>query len=314
MASFQAAATSYATHGEPMVPFYIFYSMFGFQRTGDLMWQAGDILARGFVLGGTAGRTTLNGEGLQHQDGHSLLLASTNPGVLAYDPAFAYELSVIVKDGMKRMIVDDEDVLYYLTVYNEPYQQPPMPEGVEQGILDGLYLYQPAEEERTYRAQLFGSGSIMQQVLRAQQMLAEEHDVAADVWSATSYQRLRDDALDVERWNRLHPEEERKKTYVGSLLEGKEGPVIATSDSIKAVPDQIARWVRHPFVPLGTDGFGRSDSREALRRHFEVDPQHIVIATLAALAEFGDYKTDKVADAIQKYQINPDRPSPRYTP
>jgi pyruvate dehydrogenase E1 component len=188
-----------------------------------------------------------------------------------------------------------------------------MPEGVSEGILKGLYLYQPTTEERTYRAQLFGSGSILQQVLRAQQMLAEAHDVAADVWSATSYQQLRVDGLEVERWNRLHPGAERKKTYVGSVLEGKEGPVIATSDSIKAVPDQIARWVRHPFVPLGTDGFGRSDSREALRRHFEIDPQHIVVATLAALAEFGDYKQEKVADAIEKYQINPERPSPYFS-
>ena len=314
MASFTAAATSYATHGEPMFPFFAFYSMFGFQRIGDFVWSAGDHRARGFLLGATYGRTTLNGEGLQHQDGHSLLLASTNPAVVSYDPAFAYELAVVVKDGMKKMIVDDEDVLYYLTVYNEPHQQPPMPDGVTEGILKGLYLYQPAEEERTYRAQLFGSGSIMQQVLRAQQMLAEDHDVAADVWSATSYQQLRDEALEIERWNRLHPGENRKTTYVGSLLEGKEGPVVAVGDSMKAVPDQISRWVRHPFVPLGTDGFGRSDSREALRRHFEVDPQHIVVATLSALAEFGDYKPEKVADAIEKYQINPERPSARYTP
>jgi pyruvate dehydrogenase E1 component len=310
MSSWNAAATSYATHGEPMFPFFAFYSMFGFQRIGDFVWSAGDQRARGFLMGATYGRTALNGEGLQHQDGHSLLLASTNPAVASYDPAFAYELAVIIKDGLRRMIEVEDDVIYYLTVYNEPYQQPPMPEGVAEGILKGLYLYQPATEERTYRAQLFGSGTILQQVLRAQQMLAEEHDVAADVWSATSYQQLRAEALEIERWNRLHPESERKNTYVGTLLEGKEGPVIATSDSMKAVPDQIARWVRHPFVPLGTDGFGRSDSREALRRHFEIDPQHIVVATLSALAEFGDYKPEKVADAIERYQIDPERPSP----
>ena len=312
MASFTAAATAYSTHGEPMIPFFAFYSMFGFQRIGDFVWSAGDQRARGFLLGATYGRTTLNGEGLQHEDGHSLLLASTNPAVASYDPAYAFELSVIIKEGLRRMLEADEDVMYYLAVYNEPYLQPPMPDGVTEGILKGLYLYEPATEERTYRAQLFGSGSILEQVRRAQQLLAEDHDVAADVWSATSYQQLRVDGLEVERWNRLHPGADRKKTYVGSLLEGKEGPVIAVSDSIKAVPDQIARWVRHPFVPLGTDGFGRSDSREALRRHFEIDPQHIVVATLAALAEFGDYKTEKVADAIEHYQIDPDRISPYF--
>ena len=313
MGSFTAAATAYATHGEPMIPFFAFYSMFGFQRIGDFVWSAADQRARGFLMGATYGRTTLNGEGLQHQDGHSLLLASTNPAVVSYDPAFAYEVAIIIKDGLERMLEQNQDVMYYLAVYNEPYVQPAMPEGVTEGILKGLYLYQPAEEERTYRAQLFGSGPILQLALRAQQMLAEEHDVAADVWSATSYQQLRTDALEVERWNRLHPEQDRRRTYVGSVLEGKEGPVIAVSDSMKAVPDQIARWVRHPFVPLGTDGFGRSDSREALRRHFEIDPQHIVVATLAALAEFGDYKPEKVADAIERYQIDPDRVSPLFS-
>ena len=307
MGSFTAAATAYSTHGQPMIPFFAFYSMFGFQRIGDFVWSAGDQRARGFLLGATYGRTTLNGEGLQHQDGHSLLLSSTNPAVVSYDPAFAYELAVIVKDGLDRMLLKDQDVMYYLAVYNEPYLQPPMPEGVAEGILQGLYLYEPAPEERTYRAQIFGSGPILQQALRAQQMLAEEHDVAADVWSATSYQQLRVEALEVERWNRLHPEAERKKSYVSSLLEGKEGPIIAVSDSMKAVPDQISRWVPQHFLSLGTDGFGRSDSREALRRHFEIDPQHIVIATLAGLAEFGDYKPEKITDAIARYQIDPER-------
>jgi pyruvate dehydrogenase E1 component len=258
-------------------------------------------------MGATYGRTTLNGEGLQHQDGHSLLMSSTNPAVMSYDPAFAFELAVIVKDGLDRMLLQDQDVMYYLAVYNEPCQQPPLPEGVAEGVLKGLYLYEPAPEERTYRAQIFGSGPILQQALRAQQMLAEEHDVAADVWSATSYQQLRVEALEVERWNRLHPEAERRKSYVSSVLDGKEGPVIAVSDSIKAVPDQISRWVPQHFLSLGTDGFGRSDSREALRRHFEIDPQHIVVATLAGLAEFGDYKPEKITDAIERYQIDPER-------
>ena len=310
MGSFTAAGSSYATHGEYMLPFFAFYSMFGFQRIGDLVWSAGDQRCRGFLLGATYGRTTLNGEGLQHQDGHSLLLAATNPAVVSYDPSFAYEISVIVEEGLRRMLTADEDVLYYLAIYNEPYVQPAMPDGVEQGILRGLYPYRVSTEDRHFRAQLFGSGSLIQQVLRAQEILAEEHDVAADVWSAPSYQQLRVDALEVERWNRLHPGSERRRPYVTGVLDGKEGPVIAVSDSIKAVPDQIARWVPQPFVPLGTDGFGRSDSREALRRHFEVDPQHIVVATLAALAEFGDYKPEKVADAIKKYKLDPERMDP----
>ena len=310
MGTFTAAGTSYATHGVPMVPFFAFYSMFGFQRIGDFIWSLGDQRGRGFLLGATYGRTTLNGEGLQHQDGHSLLMASTNPACLSYDPAFAYELAAIVKSGLTRMVDEEEDVFYYLTIYNEPYAQPPMPEGCEEGILRGLYLYRQSTEERRRRAQLFGSGSIMMQVLRAQELLAEHHDVAADVWSATSYQQLRVEALETERWNRLHPEEAARQPFVTSALESKDGPVIATSDSIKATPDQIARWVPSRFVPLGTDGFGRSDSREQLRRHFEIDAEHIVVATLSALAQSGDAKPEEVSEAIKRYDIEPDRPSP----
>jgi pyruvate dehydrogenase E1 component len=309
MASFNAAGTSYATHGEPMIPFFIFYSMFGFQRIGDLIWSAGDQRARGFLLGATYGRTTLTGEGLQHQDGHSLLVASTNPAVMAYDPAFAYEIAVIVRDGLRRMVDESEDVLYYLTVYNEPYPQPPMPEGIEQDIIRGLYRFREAPEERTHKAQILGSGSILQQALRAQEMLAEEHDVAADVWSATSYQQLRVDALEAERWNRFHPEEARRQPFVTKSLEGADGPVVGVSDSMKAVPDQVARWMPAPFIPLGTDGFGRSDTREALRRFFEVDAESIVVATLAALAEFGDLKPEVVSEAIKRYELDPERAS-----
>jgi pyruvate dehydrogenase E1 component len=310
MGSFTAAGTSYATHREPMVPFFIFYSMFGFQRIGDFIWSFADQRGRGFLLGATAGRTTLNGEGLQHEDGHSLLLSATNPACLSYDPAFAYETALIVKDGMRRMLDEGKDIFYYLTLYNEPYVQPAMPEGVEEGIVKGLYRFRSAAEERSQRAQLLGSGSIMRQVLRAQELLAESHDVAADVWSATSYQQLRFDALEVERNNRLHPGEAPRQPYVVDCLEPHEGPVIAASDFMKAVPDQIGRWVPSEFVPLGTDGFGRSDGREQLRRFFEVDAEHIAVATLAALAKTGDVKPEEVADAIKRYDIDPDRMSP----
>jgi pyruvate dehydrogenase E1 component len=309
MGSFTAAGTSYATHGEPMIPFYIFYSMFGFQRIGDLIWSFADQRGKGFLLGATYGRTSLMGEGLQHQDGHSLLMATTNPACLAYDPAFAYETAAIIKEGLRRMYDEDEDVFYYVTLYNENYLMPPMPDGVEEGILKGLYLFKPAAEERKHRAQILGSGSVLGEALRAQELLAEHHDVAADVWSATSYQQLRLEALEVERWNRLHPGEARKQPYVTKCLEASDGPVVAVSDSMKAVHDQIARWIPAPFVPLGTDGFGRSDDREQLRRHFEIDAEHVVVATLAALAEFGDVKPEAVAEAIKRYGVDPDKPS-----
>ncbi|HZD18871.1 MAG TPA: pyruvate dehydrogenase (acetyl-transferring), homodimeric type, partial [Actinomycetota bacterium] len=307
MASFQAAATSYATHGEPMIPFFIFYSMFGFQRVGDLIWQAADQRARGFLLGATAGRTTLNGEGLQHEDGHSLLLASANPAVLGYEPTFAYEIAAIVRDGLRRLWDEGEDLLYYLTLQNEPYPQPKRPEGLEdEPILRGLYRFRAAPEERTHRVQIIGSGSIMQEALRAQELLAEHHDVAADVWSATSYQALRLDALEVERWNRLHPGEAKRTPFVTEQLEAVDGPVVAVSDWMRAVPDQVARWVPNPYVSLGTDGFGRSDTRPALRRFFEIDAEHVVVAVLSALADMGEVKPEQVAEAIDRYEIDAD--------
>jgi len=304
MASFTAAGTAYSTHGEPMIPFYCLYSMFGFQRTGDLLWAFGDARGRGFVMGATAGRTTLNGEGLQHEDGHSHVLASTNPAVVAYDPAFAYELAAIVRDGMRRMFVELEDVFYYITVYNENYQQPPKPEGVDDGILRGLYLYRPASAGAAGpRVQLFGSGPILLQALRAQEILAADFGVAADVWSATSYPQLRDEALAVEQWNRLHPGEPERAPYVTRQLAGREGPVIAASDYMKAVPDMIARWVPQPFVPLGTDGFGRSDTREALRRYFQIDAESIAVAALSALARLGKLPAAKAQEAMAKFGI-----------
>jgi len=310
MASFTAAGTSYATHGQPMIPFYVFYSMFGFQRTGDLAWAFGDARGRGFMLGATAGRTTLNGEGLQHEDGHSHVLSSTVPCVQSYDPAFAYEVAAIVRDGLKRMYVDGEDVYYYLTLYNQDYPMPPMPEDCEEGILRGMYLYRPADGKGSHRAQIFGSGVMMQQALRAQQILAEQYDVAADVWSVTSYGQLRNDALEAERWNRLHPTKKARVPYIAKMLAKAEGPVIASTDYMKSVPDMIARWVGRRFVPLGTDGFGRSDTREALRRHFEIDAEHIVVATLHALAEEGAVKPAVVEKAIREFEIDPERTNP----
>jgi pyruvate dehydrogenase E1 component len=311
MGSFTAAGTSYATHGQHMVPFFMFYSMFGFQRIGDLIWAFGDARGRGFLVGCTAGRTTLSGEGLQHEDGHSHILASTVPNCRAYDPAFAYETAAVVRDGLSRMIEKGEDAFYYLTLYNEGYVMPAKPKGVDEGIIKGLYLFRKGPKGKKHKAQLFGSGSILAtQVLKAQNMLAE-HDVSADVWSATSYKLLREEALETERWNRLHPEEPPKVPYVTSLLEKADGPVIAASDWIKQVPDQIARWVTAEFVPLGTDGYGRSDNRDALRRHFEVDAESIVVATLSALARSGDIKPEAAAEAIERYGIDPERADPR---
>ena len=311
MASVTAAGTAYATHGEPMIPFYIFYSMFGFQRTGDQMWAFGDARGRGFLLGATYGRTTLNGEGLQHEDGHSLLLASTIPNIRTYDPAFAYETAVIVEDGLHRMLVDNEDVFYYITLYNENYPMPAMPEGVREGILRGIYRFRAGHSGSRRKVTLLGSGAILQQVLRAQELLADKYDVSADVWSVTSYQLLRNDALEVERWNRLHPEAKPRESYLASVLRGSGGPVIATSDSLKAVADQVARWSPQPFVPLGTDGFGRSDTREALRRHFEVDAESIAVASLHSLALCEQYPSADVARAIAEHGIDTERGEPR---
>jgi pyruvate dehydrogenase E1 component len=313
MAMATAAGTSYATHGEPMFPFFAFYSMFGFQRIGDLIWSFADQRGRGFLLGATHGRTTLNGEGLQHEDGHSLVLASTNPACLSYDPAFAFEVATIVRDGLRRMYTDGEDVFYYLTLYNENYAMPEMPTGSEQAILKGLYRFREGPNEgKRHQAQIFGSGPMVMQALRAQELLAQEHEVSASVWSATSYQQLRVDALEAERWNRLHPGQTKREPFVATALNDSEGPVVAVTDSMKAVPDQIARWVGAPYVSLGTDGFGRSDTREALRRHFEVDAEHIVVATLSALADMGEVKPEAVGDAIKRYGIDPDRISPLF--
>jgi len=311
MASWIAAATNYATRGMPMVPFFSFYSMFGFQRVGDLIWSAADSRARGFLLGATAGRTTLLGEGLQHQDGHSHLLASTVPVCQAYDPAFAYEMATIVRDGLQRMYVDNEDIFYYLTLYNENYRMPPKPDGVDDGVLEGMYQWAEAPEGMPHTATIVFSGPAHAAARHAQEALAEHYGVGASLYSATSYKRLREEALEAERWNRLHPDAEPRIPYVTTLLDDGAGPIIAVSDNMKAVPDQIARWVPRRFRPLGTDGFGRSDTREALRRFFEVDTGHTVVATLSALVEDGAIEAPLVGNAIDRYDIDPDLPDPR---
>jgi pyruvate dehydrogenase E1 component len=305
VASFTAVGSSYSTHDEPMIPIYIFYSMFGFQRTGDAFWAAADQLVRGFVVGATAGRTTLNGEGLQHEDGHSHLLASTNPAIVSYDPAFGFELGHIVKDGLRRMYGENsENVYYYLTVYNEPYMQPAEPENLDiEGLLKGIYLYAPAEIRAKKKAQILASGVGVNWALKAQKLLAEDWGVAASVWSVTSWNELRRDGLETDRHNFLHPSD-NKQAYVSKKLANAEGPVIAVSDFMRAVQDQIAPWVPGQFASLGTDGFGLSDTRGALRRHFKVDAESIVVATLQQLAKQGDVKAKTVQEAIDKYQIN----------
>ncbi len=311
MADFTAAGTAYATHGQPMIPFYIFYSMFGFQRTGDFAWAFGDIRGRGFMMGATAGRTTLTGEGLQHDDGHSHLLATTLPNIRAYDPAFAYELAVVVRDGIGRMYGEEaEDVFYYITLYNENWAMPARPEGVDSGILRGLYRYRPAERG-SRRVQLLASGPILHQALRAQELLAERYDVAADVWSAPSFQQLRTDALEVERWNRLHPGSELRVPYLVEQLAGTDGPIIAATDYMKAVPHMIAPWLTdRQYTVLGTDGFGRSDTREALRAHFEVSPEQIAYASLHGLCLTDRGSRDELVRALGELGIDPDRPDP----
>jgi len=311
MSSFIAAGTSYATHGVPMIPFYIYYSMFGPQRVGDLFWLAGDIRAKGFLLGATAGRTTLNGEGLQHQDGHSLLHAGTIPTCLPYDPAFAYELAVIVADGLRRMYAEGEEIFYYLSLYNENYAMPPMPPGVEDGILKGLYKFKPGAKGRKRKAHIFGSGPIINSALKAQQILAERYDVSADVWSATSYKLLRTDAIRCKRWNMLHPTQPSKKCHIETLLAKEQGVFVAVSDNIRTVPDQIAPWVPGGLMTLGTDGFGRSDTRARLRRFFEVDAESTVIATLYALAEKGLVKPHLVEKAIKDLGVDPEKLQPQ---
>ena len=312
MSSFIAAGTSYASLGQAMIPFYVYYSMFGFQRIGDLIWLAGDIKAKGFLLGATAGRTSLNGEGLQHQDGHSHLMASTIPTLLAYDPAFAYEVAVIICDGLRRMYQEGEEIFYYISLYNENYLMPSMPEGCSEGILKGLYKFQKGPENKPVKAHIFGSGPIIRQALRAQEILAEKYQVSADVWSATSYKLLRTDAMRVARWNMLHPGETPQKSYVETVLEKEQGPFVAMSDNVKLVPDQIAPWVPGGLFTLGTDGFGRSDTREALRRFFEIDAESAVIATLHVLAKQGKIGWEVVAKAMKELNVDPEKSFPLY--
>ncbi|MDH3296118.1 MAG: pyruvate dehydrogenase (acetyl-transferring), homodimeric type, partial [Acidimicrobiia bacterium] len=310
LASWIAAATSYAHRGVPMVPFYTFYSMFGFQRVGDLIWSAADSRARGFLLGATAGRTTLAGEGLQHQDGHSLVLASTVPACQAYDAAFAYEVSTIIKDGLRRMYVDNEDVFYYLTLYNENYDQPAMPEGAESGIIHGLYRWAAGPHGIPVRASILFSGPSHKAAREAQRELAERWGVGVDLWSATNYKRLREQAMEIERWNRLHPEAAPRVPLVTSLLADCPGPVVAVSDYMRIVPEQIARYVPTRFTALGTDGYGRSDDRETLRSFFETDAPNIVLTVLYELSRDGDVDRRVLSEAIAHYGLEPDRPAP----
>ena len=311
MSSWIAAATAYSSHGVNMVPFYIYYSMFGFQRIGDLAWAAGDMQARGFLIGGTAGRTTLAGEGLQHQDGHSLLLASSIPNCVAYDPCFAYEMAVIIHDGMHRMMQLQENVYYYITAMNENYVMPAMPKGAEKGIVKGMYLFQEAKAKKGQKkVQLFGSGTILREVIEAAAMLEKDFNVAADIWSITSYNELAREARDCERWNMLHPEKTARISYVEKCLKDRDGPVISASDYVRNVADQIRSFVPKTYKVLGTDGFGRSDTRKNLRRHFEVNSNYIALATIKTLADAGELKAADVKEAIKKYNIDVNKPNP----
>ncbi len=311
MSSFIAAGCAHATHGINTIPFFVFYSMFGMQRIGDLVWAAGDMRTRGFMVGGTAGRTTLNGEGLQHQDGNSQLLAYPVPNLKAYDPAFAFELAAIIRDGVRRMFVEQEDIFYYITVENEPYPMPPQPAGSDEGILRGMYRFRPSTAEGDGpRAHLFGSGAILNEALRAQEILASRFNVPADVWSITSYKELYADGTACDRWNRLHRDEEHRTPWIRRCLEGTEGVYVLASDYVKALPHSIGKWFPKAPVALGTDGFGRSDSRAALRRFFEIDAEHIVVATLGALAGEGRLDREVVAAAIRELGIDPDAPNP----
>jgi pyruvate dehydrogenase E1 component len=311
MSSWIAAATAYSSHGVNMVPFYIYYSMFGFQRIGDLAWAAGDMQARGFLIGGTAGRTTLAGEGLQHQDGHGLLLASTIPNCVAYDPCFAYEMAVIIHDGMHRMMQLQENVYYYITAMNENYVMPAMPKGAEKGIVKGMYLFQEGKAKKGQKkVQLFGSGTILREVIAAAEMLEKDFNVVADIWSITSYNELAREARDCERWNMLHPEKPARISYVEKCLQDREGPVIAASDYVRNVADQIRTFVPKTYTVLGTDGFGRSDTRKNLRRHFEVNSHYVALATIKTLADAGELEAAKVKDAIKKYNIDVNKPNP----
>ncbi|HET8666431.1 MAG TPA: pyruvate dehydrogenase (acetyl-transferring), homodimeric type, partial [Terriglobales bacterium] len=313
MCSFIAAGTAYANHGVNAIPFFIYYSMFGFQRIGDLIWAAGDQRCRGFLVGGTAGRTTLAGEGLQHQDGHSHVLALPLPNLLAYDPAFAYEIAEIIKDGIDRMYVKQEPVFYYITVMNEQLPQPPIPEGenIREGILKGMYRFKAAaNKDAKLRAQLLGSGTIMYEVLKAQEILERDYGVAADVWSVTSYKQLYRDGNDCDRWSMLHPGEKPRTPYVTECLKDTAGPIVAASDYMKVLPESVAKWMPRTLTALGTDGFGRSEDRESLRDFFEVDAKFVVLATLNALAREKQIKPDVVQKAIANLGINSDKANP----
>jgi pyruvate dehydrogenase E1 component len=310
--SWLAAATSYSNFGTEMIPFYIFYSMFGFQRIGDFAWAAGDMQARGFLLGGTAGRTTLGGEGLQHQDGHSHILSSAIPNCVSYDPCFGYELALIIHEGLRRMCVEHENVFYYITVMNENYIQPPLPrrKDVKQGILRGMYLLQEGNPKVKTKVQLLGSGTILREVMAAAKLLQDDFGIAADIWSVTSFTELRREGLDVERWNTLHPEEKPRNCWIQECLEERRGPVVAASDYLKICADQIRPFVRAPYKVLGTDGFGRSDNRRMLRHFFEVDRHYVALAALSALADSGEIERSKVTEALKKYHIDPRKPNP----
>ncbi|MDJ0892071.1 MAG: pyruvate dehydrogenase (acetyl-transferring), homodimeric type [Gammaproteobacteria bacterium] len=308
--SWMAAGTAYTNHGINMIPFYIFYSMFGFQRIGDLAWAAGDMQAKGFLLGGTAGRTTLAGEGLQHQDGHSHLFAASIPNCVSYDPTFGYELAVIIQDGLRRMYAEGESIFYYITVMNENYAHPPMPEGAQDGILRGMYLFQEGDRKRRRRVQLLGSGTILREVIAAAELLEKDFNIAADIWSVTSFSELRRDGLDALRWNMLHAEEKNRSSYVVRCLEGRKGPAIAATDYMRIYADQIRPFMDRSYLVLGTDGYGRSDTRRQLRHFFEVDRYYVAIAALKALADDGEIPASKVTEAIGKYGIDPDKPNP----
>jgi pyruvate dehydrogenase E1 component len=310
MCDWIAAGTAYSAHNVPMVPFYIFYSMFGFQRVADLIWAAGDQCTRGFLLGATAGRTTLNGEGLQHEDGHSQVYAATVPNCVSYDPTFAYEVAVIIHNGMKRMYVDQENVFYYITLMNENYAQPALPKGTEENILKGMYLFQKGKNNKSPRVQLLGSGTIFNESIAAAQLLRDDWKVEADLWSCPSFNELGKDGQTCERWNRLHPTETAKIAHVTRCLEDAEGPVIASTDYVRAFAEQIRAYIPASYTVLGADGFGRSDTRENLRRFFEINRYHIVVAALKSLADSGKFDLAKVDEAIEKYNINPDISAP----
>ncbi len=309
MSEWVSAATAYSNYNVNMVPFYIYYSMFGFQRVGDLCWLAGDIQAKGFLIGGTAGRTTLNGEGLQHQDGHSLILANTIPNCLSYDPTYAYEMAVIVHEGMRRMYENQEGVFYYITAMNENYSHPAMPEGSEEGIIKGLYKLKAGGKHKV-KAQLIGSGTILREVEAAAEMLEKDWNVSANVWSATSVNELVREGMDVDRYNRLHPTAEKKRSYISECMDDQDGVVVASTDYMRLYAEQLRPWIKQRYVVLGTDGFGRSDTRERLRSFFEVDRYHVVVATLSALADEGTIKYDVVAKAIKQYKIDADATNP----